>query len=274
MSLHHPVSKSSERVAKCIGRLLYYHRDVLQHTATHCNTPQHTATHCTTIGMSCNTLYHTVPHCNTLQHTATHCTTIGMSCNTLYHTVPHCNTMQHTAAHCTTIGMSCNKLYHTATHCKTLQHTATHCNIDRLLYYHPDIPVAAHTHKEYCHNVFGAWISDQWSWKKTSNWQKRRLFESLFEKKDVWLTKEMSLWESLWEKRRLTDKRDVSLRVSLRKKTSKWQKRCLFESLFEKRDVWLTHSTCAALSQLIFFEVLTKGFQKNSVRHDNTMTMW
>ena len=62
---------------------------VMQHTATHCNTLQHTAT-----------------LCNTLQHSATHSTT-------LHHTAPHCTIMQHDAPHC-------NALRHTATHCNAL----------------------------------------------------------------------------------------------------------------------------------------------------------
>jgi len=78
---------------------------ILQHTATHCNTPQHTATHC-------NTLQHTAIHCNTIQHTARRQT---------WHLHKWCNTPQHTATHC-------NTLQHTATHCNTLQHTATHFN--------------------------------------------------------------------------------------------------------------------------------------------------
>jgi len=177
MSLHHPVSKSSERVAKCIGRLLYYHRDVLQHTATHCNTLQHTA-HCTTLLPSgcpathCNTLYHTATHCNTLQHTA-----LPSGCP---------------ATHCTT-------LYHTATHCNTLQHTAT------LVDYSTTIRISPLLHTRTKNTV------------------------------TMYLGLEYQINDL--EKRRLTDKRDVSLRVSLRKKTCDWQKRCLFESLFEKKDV-------------------------------------
>jgi len=49
--------------------------DLLQHTATHCNTLQHTATHC-------NTLQHTAAYCNCSTPTnythasATHCNTL------------------------------------------------------------------------------------------------------------------------------------------------------------------------------------------------------
>ena len=51
---------------------IWWVRDTLQHTATHCNTLQHIATHTAT---HCNTLHHTATHCNTLHHTATHCST-------------------------------------------------------------------------------------------------------------------------------------------------------------------------------------------------------
>jgi len=72
------------------------HRDLVYHTATHCNTLQRTA-------ILCNTIQHTWPtrimyersdisYCNTLQHTATHC-------NTLQHTATHCNILKHTATH-------------------------------------------------------------------------------------------------------------------------------------------------------------------------------
>ena len=76
-------------------------KDILQHTATQCNTMQYTATHC-------NTLQHTATHCNTLQHTTTHC-------HTLPHTATHRNTPQHTA-----------------THYNTLQHAGVCVRADRL----------------------------------------------------------------------------------------------------------------------------------------------
>jgi len=69
-------------------------RNILQHTATHCNTLQHTAIHC-------NTLQQTAIHCNILQHTATMSSIIH--CNTLQHTATHCNTLQYTATHCNTL---------------------------------------------------------------------------------------------------------------------------------------------------------------------------
>ena len=143
-------------------------RDILQHTATHCNTLQHTtylathsdvwrdfhmlrhtATHCNTLqhtAIHCNTLQHTATHCNTLRHTATHCNTL----NTLQHTATHCNTL-HTLTHSPMCGVTPSYRWHvlfvcvpglhrrsdmtpsysythTTTHCNTLQHTATHCN--------------------------------------------------------------------------------------------------------------------------------------------------
>jgi len=108
---------------------------VLQHTATHCNTLQHgecrmystTCAHRSKcVAVCCSVLQCVAVCCSLLSdvfydmcaqeqvtHTATHC-------NTLQYAATHCNTLQHTATHC-------NTLQHTATHCNTLQHTATHC---------------------------------------------------------------------------------------------------------------------------------------------------
>ena len=49
--------------------------DLLQYTATHCETLQRTATHCNALqhtATNCNTLQQTATHCNKLQHIATH----------------------------------------------------------------------------------------------------------------------------------------------------------------------------------------------------------
>ena len=59
--------------------------DILQHTATNCNTLQRTATHY-------NTLYHTATHCHTQEVKSLSLT----FCNTLQRTATHCNTLQHT----------------------------------------------------------------------------------------------------------------------------------------------------------------------------------
>ena len=113
---------------------------------THCNILQHTATHCNTLyigewelGTQVQTLQHAERHCDTLQHTAIHC----IHCNTLQHTATHCNTLQYTAIHCNTTqhtATRCNTLYigewELGTQANTLQHTATHCN------------TLQHTHKE------------------------------------------------------------------------------------------------------------------------------
>jgi len=68
------------------------HRDLIYHTATHCNTLQHSATQCNTPGQhaSCtrDPIFHTATHCNTKQHTATHC-------NTLQHTATHLSNTHH-----------------------------------------------------------------------------------------------------------------------------------------------------------------------------------
>jgi len=137
---------------------------IMQHTATHRNTPQHTATLCNTPNPVCCSVFylsqwHSRCHqCNTLQHTAAtpriQCLVVCCSvwlrvavclislngilvatnathCNTLQHTATHCNTLQHTATHYNTLqhtATHCNTLQHTATHRNTLQHTATHCN--------------------------------------------------------------------------------------------------------------------------------------------------
>jgi len=45
--------------------------NILQHTATQCNTRQHNATHYNTLTTQCSKLQHIVTHCNALQHIAT-----------------------------------------------------------------------------------------------------------------------------------------------------------------------------------------------------------
>ena len=120
---------------------------VVQHIATHRNTPQHNVTYC-------NTLQHTATHYNTLQHTATQYT--------------HCNTLQHIATHC-------NTLQHTATHCNTLQRTRydiVHLNSARInpslvcihmLHTHPGAHTT-HTHTTQTpFEVHGGWrFPDRW----------------------------------------------------------------------------------------------------------------
>ena len=117
---------------------------LLQHVATHCNTPgvRNTIQWKRSKGRCrcCNTLQHTATHCNTLQHTATHCNALQHTatlqrtvthCNTLQHTATHCNALQRTATHCKTLQRTvthCDTLQHTVTHCNTMQHTAVHCN--------------------------------------------------------------------------------------------------------------------------------------------------
>ena len=60
----------SQKPARYAIYFIHSHCNILQHTATHCNTLQHyTQSHC-------NTLQHTATHCNTLQHTATHRNTL------------------------------------------------------------------------------------------------------------------------------------------------------------------------------------------------------
>ena len=93
--------------------------NILQHTATHCNTLRHSATHY-------NTLRYISTHCDTLQYSATHWDTLRQTAthrNTLRHTATHCNTLQHNV-----LESHDDDMKHTATHCNTLRHAATHCN--------------------------------------------------------------------------------------------------------------------------------------------------
>ena len=69
---------------------------ILQHIATHCNTPSLTrwhfepATHCNT--------QHTVSHCNTVQHTVIHpaARPWQVEVSSLQHAATRCNTLKHT----------------------------------------------------------------------------------------------------------------------------------------------------------------------------------
>ena len=70
--------------------------NIMQHTATHCNTPPHTATHCLQVFVSSLDPYHSQSPCSTLQHTATLDNTLQQSatlCNILQYTTTHCNTL-------------------------------------------------------------------------------------------------------------------------------------------------------------------------------------
>ena len=92
--------------------------EVVQRTATYCNTLEHTATHCNTqeptprrhrrrngLRLEGKDSPGSTTYCNTLQHTATHC-------NTLQHTATHCNTLQHTATtHCNTLQSQLSSQY-------------------------------------------------------------------------------------------------------------------------------------------------------------------
>ena len=61
----------------CLSR--EYSCNILQFTATHCDTPQTLVRHIQDCSLSCGRFCLHTTHCNTLQHTATHC-------NTLQHT--------------------------------------------------------------------------------------------------------------------------------------------------------------------------------------------
>jgi len=148
------------RSKRCAGSmceevLLVLSLNMLQHTATHCNTLQHAA--CTEqinfrgslsrslsqhAATRCNTLQHAATHCNTLQHTATHCRTLQDTAKTLpqTQTAAHCNTLQHTATHCNrSIGKSVSlsrsslSLYGVATINRLLKSVGLFCKIQSLL---------------------------------------------------------------------------------------------------------------------------------------------
>ena len=130
----------------CWGRWRNWYCNVLQRTATHCNTLQHTTSHCNVWhGRRCwdtedLVLQHTATHCHTLQHTTTHCNALQrtakfssgkgalfLPCNTLQHPATPCNNLQHPATRYITLqhpATPCNTLQHLATPCNTLQHTA------------------------------------------------------------------------------------------------------------------------------------------------------
>jgi len=102
--------------------------NILQHTATHCNTLQHTAT-----------------HCNTLQHTATHCSIFPRrrmrADNTGY--VSLGPTAQRTHCRSSPAGSSAthsNAQQRTATRCNTLQHAAIDCNMLQHIARHGNTP--------------------------------------------------------------------------------------------------------------------------------------
>ena len=109
---------------------------MLQHAATHCNTPQHPNINklvhdVADAGKSLTSqLQHAATRRNTLQHTLMS-TSSSMTSRMLVtilrcqlqHTATRCNTLQHTA----TQSNWC-QLQHTSTRCNTLQHAATRCN--------------------------------------------------------------------------------------------------------------------------------------------------
>ena len=99
----------------------YMSEDILQHTATHCNTEVYKRVQLHNSAkyddyMSEDTLQHTATHCNTLQHTATLRSTKGCNCATVLNMMIKYNECMSTYT----------TLQHTATNYTTLQHTATY----------------------------------------------------------------------------------------------------------------------------------------------------
>jgi len=99
---------------------------VLQRTALQCNTP-----HCFWVMLHhFFAIDFITTHCNMLQQTATPCNTTLFLCNASSYRATRYNILQHTASHCITLHHAaphCSTLHHTATYCTTLQHTATYC---------------------------------------------------------------------------------------------------------------------------------------------------
>ena len=95
------ISHVTYGLAMSYGWVMSLCESVLQHSATHCNTPR------VSLATLCNTLQHTTIHCNTLRHTATHRESVlqhsATRCNTLRYTATHCNALQHTASQVTSL---------------------------------------------------------------------------------------------------------------------------------------------------------------------------
>jgi len=122
---------------------------ILQHAATHYNTPATAKCRRLDVRQIRNDLQHAVTHCDALQYTATHLQQqnavvwtggrFGKTYDTLQLTATHCNTLQHTCnskmpsfgqvADSARLMTHCNSLQHTAIRCNSLQHTAIRCNI-------------------------------------------------------------------------------------------------------------------------------------------------
>jgi len=124
--------------APLLTAIAYSHCNILQHTATHCNTLSFTFVRsfprCISSHYKLLNLHHTALHCTTLQHTATHCPYVRKKLFALHFfllLLAYCKTLQLTAIHCTTLphtALHRPTLHHTAPHCATLHHTATHCD--------------------------------------------------------------------------------------------------------------------------------------------------
>jgi hypothetical protein len=110
--------------------VIWHEAYMLQHTATHCNTPKKTATpathvwtrHVALIMNEASMLHHTATHCNTLQHTAMHC-------NTLQHTL-WCSVLQCVTCRMTYLILWCNArntLQYSVTQCATVRHIVSPC---------------------------------------------------------------------------------------------------------------------------------------------------
>jgi len=130
--------------------VIWHEAYMLQHTATHCNTPKKTATpathvwtrHVALIMNEASMLQHTATHCNTLQHTAMHCNTLQHTlwCPVCHmqddlfdplmqraqHTAIQCNTVRYSAPYCITV---CCSGEHVGKLARSMMHRAQHTSI-------------------------------------------------------------------------------------------------------------------------------------------------
>jgi len=157
--------------------------NILEHTATRCNTGS--GAHASIYNQCVDTLHlqHAAPHFHTLQHAATQeaehmpLFTIDVLthyiCNALHHTATHFHTLQHTATRCNTRQhrkrSTCHylqsmcwhiNLQNPATHFHTLQHAATQeaehmplFTIDVLTHYIQQAYHAGTTHRKHCNTL-------------------------------------------------------------------------------------------------------------------------
>jgi len=132
-------------------------QQMMQRTATRCNTLQRTATHCnTSIGTDAYIATHinNISERDTLKYAATRCNALPTHCIALQHTTTPSNSLQHKHRHgCINSHAHQQHLRaqrtatHDATHCNALQRAATHCHT--LQHRHRHGCVYSHAHQQH-----------------------------------------------------------------------------------------------------------------------------